>query len=1304
MKKIKLLLFLAVLFTTSLNKITAQVSSYTFAESAGTYAALGGTNSTATGDDGIQNGIPIGFNFVMGGTTFTHFCINTNGWIKLGNAATTIGLSGWTNALGNAATHRPLIAALWDDNHRNTGAITYSTTGTAPNQVLTVDWNNVNIGGDGSTSAINLASFQLKVYQTTNVVEIIYSGTLALAGTLSASIGLNDNTSFLSVTPGAPGTASGGTANNGISATTNMVGKKYTFTPASCLAPTGLAASAITTTGATLNWTAVGGATGYEWAVTTSATPPASGTATAATTASATGLTPGTIYYLHVRTVCGATFSNWATISFTTLCTIGTIPYTENFDASAAPPLCFNFQDLNANTTWSIFTAGGNGTATPPNSIRYNWNTPTGADDWFFLRGLNLTSGTSYRLRFKYKASNGPTFIEKLEVKYGAAPNAAAMTTGTLFTNTNINNAVADPFIQASVDFTPTATGDYFIGFHCFSDPDQAFLYIDDIEVIVTPTCNEPTGLATSAITANTATVSWTAVAGAVGYQYEVTTSATPSGTWPNTTAATTVNLSGLTGTTLYYFHIRTNCGATQSIVSSISFTTTLDCNAATVITACNTAQTATIAAGTGSYSNNACGFTTPGRELLYSFTPTITGIYTLNITAAPGTGYIDYMYKDATGGCDATGWTCIDDNNAVGTDVFGPLTAGTTYFILLDAETTAGVTQTFELLCPVSPPATCATNTAPAGGATGVTPNPGITFTWAAVPGATSYTFFLSTTNNPPNRATDSILTVNTNTVTLVGAFAGNTTYCWYVIPKNSGGEGPNCTTAAQTTCFTTAAGPANDACSNATSLTVSNGFCSAPVLGTLNLADSTNGLGDASCVINLKYDVWYSVIIPGSGNVVVQTSAVNTAISDLVLEAYSGACGTLTSIACDDDGNPESFPSSAHSRIALTGRAPGEVVYFRVMPFSNTNIGAFSICAFDTTNTVLPAIASGANCIDGSVNIDSARKYMWTPLSDGGGNIIGEIYPNGNLLGNTTYSYYINAGPVRKDAANIYYLDRNVTITPTTQPTSTVNVRLYYKSSELDALQVVAPAVTSTNISATKTGNTCANSASTIELGTYIAQSANGRYSAVDSFATINTSSFSTFFLHGGLLALPVQFTSIRGEVTGNSNTVYWVTAQENNNRKFVVERSVDGRSFNAIGEVGTQALNGNSSIPLLYSFADNAPVTGKSFYRLRMVDNGGRESISATVTLLRGKGKFEIVDVRPNPTTGLVYFNLLGNSTGATVVVRSINGSEVMRKSMLQTSGSSIDMSRFAPGMYLLEATDRNGEKATFKIVKQ
>lgn len=90
-------------------------------------------------------------------------------------------------------------------------------------------------------------------------------------------------------------------------------------------------------------------------------------------------------------------------------------------------------------------------------------------------------------------------------------------------------------------------------------------------------TCNEPTGLVTSAITSSGATVSWTAAPGTVGIEYVNNTSATPptgSGTFQDISDAN-VSLTGLTADTQYHFWIRTICGpGIQSDWTSVIYTT----------------------------------------------------------------------------------------------------------------------------------------------------------------------------------------------------------------------------------------------------------------------------------------------------------------------------------------------------------------------------------------------------------------------------------------------------------------------------------------------------------------------------------------------------------------------------------------------------------------------------------------------------------------------------------------------------------------------------------------------------------
>jgi hypothetical protein len=71
----------------------------------------------------------------------------------------------------------------------------------------------------------------------------------------------------------------------------------------------------------TAKWKKVFGAAGYEYAISTNATPPSSGTAISDSIVTVANLNAVTSYYLHVRSNCGGgAFSPWITKPFTTGC------------------------------------------------------------------------------------------------------------------------------------------------------------------------------------------------------------------------------------------------------------------------------------------------------------------------------------------------------------------------------------------------------------------------------------------------------------------------------------------------------------------------------------------------------------------------------------------------------------------------------------------------------------------------------------------------------------------------------------------------------------------------------------------------------------------------------------------------------------------------------------------------------------------------------------------------------------------------------------------------------------------------
>ncbi len=109
--------------------------------------------------------------------------------------------------------------------------------------------------------------------------------------------------------------------------------------------------------------------------------------------------------------------------------------------------------------------------------------------------------------------------------------------------------------------------------------------------------------------------------------------------------------------------------------------------------------------------------------------------------------------------------------------------------------------------------------------------------------------------------------------------------------------------------------------------------------------------------------------------------------------------------------------------------------------------------------------------------------------------------------------------------------------------------------------------------------------------------------------------TGTFSPFGIAAANLILPVTWVSFSGKQLAQKVVLQWVTASEQNNQYFDIERSADGTTFTSIGMVnaGTQQTERNT-----YYYTDYAPAKGRSHYRLKQVDHDGRNSYSSIVTI--------------------------------------------------------------------------------------
>jgi hypothetical protein len=194
-------------------------------------------------------------------------------------------------------------------------------------------------------------------------------------------------------------------------------------------------------------------------------------------------------------------------------------------------------------------------------------------------------------------------------------------------------------------------------------------------------------------------------------------------------------------------------------------------------------------------------------------------------------------------------------------------------------------------------------------------------------------------------------------------------------------------------------------------------------------------------------------------------------------------------------------------------------------------------------------------------------------------------------------------------------------------------------------------------------------------------------------------NTSEFSSAVLS----LLPVQFVSFKAELQSDKVLVSWATAQEQNASHFDVERSTNGRDFTKIGQVKAA---GNSNVLVNYSFADNNPVLGVSYYRLRQVDIDNRFVYTKTV-IIRNEARSNAFSVWPNPVLDNVNVTLQSDKNqNLSLRVVDYNGRVVRSQVVNATRGVNqitVNMSTLTKGMYVIQVIGEN-LNLTEKVIKQ
>ena len=734
------------------------VSSYSFAQTAGTYTALtGGTvvaTATASGTgatalDDVNYTVALPFSFTFNGTAYTSITVNTNGSAFFGTAPTT----GTYTPISGTGTYAGALAPLGRDLQGRVatplGEIRTQTLGSGTSQVFVIQYSNF----ERYLTAADNFNFQIQLAQTTNAISFVYGAFTLTASVNTTQVGLRgasiadyNNRLVTSSTTWATSTA--GTASTSPAYLSSTIkpttGLTYTFTPpAGCTGtPTagttvatntigcGTVASTLSLSGAT---TGVAGLT-YQWQQSATASGTYTNIAGATAATYAASITSTTYFQAVVRCTNSGLSSTSASVGVTvnnaTPPAYATLPVTEGFESwtsrcsnSEIPSTYWKATPVTGDNSWrrndqGFSTAGWfyiNDEPTPYTVTKsqgsysarfHSFGTDhltaaqqTGTLDLY----VNLSGAGTKTLTFDYFNKSG---TDNLQVQLSEDG-------GVTFPTTLLTLSTAAAFNGQSVVISSTSATAV-VRLKANSDGGNDDIGIDNLKLNFTPSCAAVAFAPTTSITKNSATVNFAAAAG--GSTYSLTYS--PGGT-SQTVLPGAVPLTGLQPYTLYNVTVTTNCAGSITNTATTTFRTAIgndDCSGAVALTpgmpgdACAAQAYTTEGATASTPPVGTTGATGCGGEadddVWFSFVATKTRH---TITVAPSFDFDPVVELRSGGTCPGTYIRCEDTNIGGGTAgtetlVATGLTVGSTYFVRVYNYDTGSGSATFDI-CVTTPP-----------------------------------------------------------------------------------------------------------------------------------------------------------------------------------------------------------------------------------------------------------------------------------------------------------------------------------------------------------------------------------------------------------------------------------------------------------------------------------------------------------------------------------------------------------------------------------------------------------------------
>lgn len=452
---------------------------------------------------------------------------------------------------------------------------------------------------------------------------------------------------------------------------------------------------------------------------------------------------------------------------------------------------------------------------------------------------------------------------------------------------------------------------------------------------------------------------------------------------------------------------------------------------------------------------------------------------------------------------------------------------------------------------------------------------------------------------------------------------------------------------------------------------------------------------------------DVWFSFTPIGTGQVVIETVA--GTLTDAVMQLYSGNCNGLVRVECDDDDGPGLMSRIDRTCNPLT---PGQTYLLRVWGYGG-GLGTFDLCVSEPTIYV-PRFedCEGSILICGDQQINNNAQDFGCTQDLSGTN-------RGCLLGNerqgSWYTFTPSAsGTIEFTIIPTDNIDYDYALwgplTTFACPPAAAPVRCSWAYPPavpgFPAASAFHTGLRAGNVDVSEADSGPGVNGFTAPLDV-IAGEVYILY--IDNFDVTGQAFTLDWTLTNGCSldcnVLPVELLTFGAEAFATHVELEWLTQTERNSSHFDVERSYDGEHFTTRGRVSAAGLSGSR---IDYSWADEYPLTGVAYYRLRFVDRDGSFKFSNVVSVVFRSTSAKLI-VHPNPALDNIAVELFQGPAGpAELLVMDASGRKVKQARIVLESGSvsiSLPVHDLESGSYIVQVrVDGAAEVALGRFVKQ